>query len=75
MGKLNSSLFSSKDQTWETPLALFDRLNNVFGFETDVCALPETAKCENYYTPEIDGLAQEWEGYCWMNPPYGREQA
>ena len=27
MGKLNSSLFSSKDQTWETPQDLFDKLN------------------------------------------------
>lgn len=20
-----------------------------------------------------DGLAQTWEGVCWMNPPYGRQ--
>ena len=25
MGKLNNSLFSSKDQTWETPQDLFDK--------------------------------------------------
>ena len=74
MGKLNSSLFSSKDQTWETPQDLFDKLNNVFEFELDVCATDETAKCNKYFTPEIDGLKQEWKGNCWMNPPYGREQ-
>ena len=73
MGKLNSSLFSSKDQTWETPQDLFDKLNNVFKFELDVCATDETAKCNKYFTPEIDGLKQEWRGTCWMNPPYGRE--
>ncbi len=41
-------------------------------FQTDVCALPDNAKCANYFTPEIDGLSQEWIGMCWMNPPYGR---
>jgi phage N-6-adenine-methyltransferase len=71
---LNTELmFSSKDMTWETPQVLFDKLNEEFNFELDVCALPETAKCKNYYTPEIDGLKQDWKGICWMNPPYGRE--
>ena len=58
---------------WATPQAFFDELNKEFGFELDVCALPENAKCEKYYTPEIDGLKQQWRGICWMNPPYGRE--
>ena len=71
---LNQGMMSSKDQTWETPQDLFDKLNSVFNFETDVCAVPETAKCDTYYTPEIDGLKQEWKGVCWMNPSYGREQ-
>jgi len=71
---LNQGMMSSKDQTWETPQDLFDKLNSVFNFETDVCAVPETAKCNTYFTPEIDGLKQEWKGFCWMNPPYGREQ-
>ena len=43
-----------------------------YHFETDVCAVPENAKCEHYFTPEQDGLSQEWTGVCWMNPPYGR---
>lgn len=67
-------MFSSKDQTWETPQDLFDKLDNVFNFELDVCALDETAKCDKYFTPKEDGLSQEWNGICWMNPPYGREQ-
>lgn len=62
MGKLNDSLFSSKDQTWETPQDLFDKLNKVFKFELDVCAVDETAKCDKYFTPEIDGLSQKWGG-------------
>lgn len=66
-------MFSSNDMTWETPQNLFDKLNKEFHFTLDVCALPETAKCENYFTPQIDGLKQEWSGVCWMNPPYGKE--
>ena len=65
--------FSSKTDLWETPQDLFDSLNNEFHFDVDVCALPENAKCPIYFTPEQDGLKQEWEGSCWMNPPYGRK--
>lgn len=65
--------FSSETDLWATPLDFFEALDEEFGFETDVCALPENAKCRQFYTPEQDGLAQEWRGTCWMNPPYGRE--
>lgn len=66
-------MFASKSELWETPQAFFDELNREFGFKTDVCALPENAKCESFYTPEQDGLSQEWTGVCWCNPPYGRQ--
>jgi phage N-6-adenine-methyltransferase len=66
-------MFSSNDVTWETPWELFLKLHGEFNFNLDVCALPQTAKCVNYFTPDIDGLSQDWIGTCWMNPPYGRE--
>jgi phage N-6-adenine methyltransferase len=65
--------FSSKTDLWATPQVFFDELDNEFHFETDVCALPENAKCKRYFTPQQDGLSQEWDGVCWMNPPYGRD--
>lgn len=58
---------------YSTPPGLFNWLNNVFGFEMDVCALPENAKCLKFFTPDDDGLRQEWKGRFWMNPPFGRE--
>jgi len=64
--------FSSKTDLWATPQGFFDALHTEFGFTLDVCALPENAKCELFFTPKEDGLAQVWEGICWMNPPYGR---
>ena len=71
---MNTSLmFSSETDMWETPQDLFDRLNAVHHFDLDVCAVPENAKCVRYFTPEVDGLKQDWNGTCWMNPPYGRE--
>lgn len=66
-------MFSSKTDSWATPSDFFEELNKEFGFEIDVCALPENAKCNKFYTPDDDGLKQEWIGNCWCNPPYGRE--
>jgi site-specific DNA-methyltransferase (adenine-specific) len=66
---------SSKKQDWETPHEFFNKVNHEFNFTLDVCAVPETAKCKRYFTPEIDGLKQDWsKDVCWMNPPYGRQQ-
>ena len=66
-------MFSSKTDLWETPQALFDELNAEFSFTLDVCALPTNAKCADYYTPDMDGLQQPWQGRVWCNPPYGRQ--
>ena len=70
---MNSILFSSKTDLWSTPQSLFDELNEKYHFTLDVCALPENAKCAQYFTPEQDGLKQSWRHHvCWCNPPYGR---
>ena len=69
---MNKGLFSSKYCDWETPADLFEELNAEFGFDVDVCATAENAKCKTYFTPETDGLIQSWRGVCFMNPPYGR---
>lgn len=63
--------YSSVTDEWSTPQDLFDEINSEFKFNLDVCALPQSAKCERYFTPDDDGLKQEWSGIVWMNPPYG----
>lgn len=65
--------YSSATDLWSTPQDLFDELDKEFGFELDVCATAENAKCARFFGLEHDGLGQKWEGVCWMNPPYGDE--
>lgn len=67
--------FSSVRQDWTTPRVLFDKLNQEFNFEWDLAASPENALCKNFYTQENDGLKQNWNGICWLNPPYGDKQS
>jgi phage N-6-adenine-methyltransferase len=58
---------------WETPPALFGRYDARFGFTLDVAALPHNAKCARFFTPDDDGLRQDWgREVCWLNPPYGK---
>lgn len=66
------ALMSSHSVEWETPQALFDALDEEFGFTLDAAAAPSNAKCERYYTEQDDALSQPWEGTVWCNPPYGR---
>jgi phage N-6-adenine-methyltransferase len=71
--RLNTDvMFSSATDLWSTPQEYFDSVSKEFQFTLDVCALPENTKCQKFFSPEDDGLLQQWEGVCWMNPPYGR---
>jgi len=67
-------MFSSKDEVWATPQEFFDTLDEEFHFTLDPCALPSNAKCKKFYTPDDDGLQQDWGGnVVFCNPPYGRK--
>lgn len=70
---INKILYSSENEVWETPQDLFNRLNDEFHFDIDVCATPENAKCSKFFSPLDDGLSHDWQGVCWMNPPYGKK--
>ena len=54
-----------------TPKWVFEAMG--LRFDLDVAAPiggPWHVPCERYYTAEDDGLAQEWDGLVWCNPPY-----
>jgi len=67
---------SSRSDNWPTDPAVFRNLELRFGpFDLDPCASHENAKCPRYFTRADDGLAQEWTGRVFVNPPYGRQLA
>ncbi len=67
-------IFSSGSMEWETPQDLFDKIQDEFHLDLDVCASDENAKLPDYFTIEDDALSQDWNGHrCWCNPPYGRQ--
>lgn len=73
---LTSGMFSSRTNEWATPQQFFDRLDEEFGFDLDVAATPENAKCDKFFTEKQDGLEQDWHEnseskavFC--NPPFG----
>jgi len=69
--KMAKSLSST---VWGTPPEVFDPINKEFGFTLDVCAILENTKCDNFFSPDDDGLKQDWgNNVCWCNPPYGTE--
>jgi phage N-6-adenine-methyltransferase len=36
-------------------------------------SLQRTVQAARFYTPADDGLAHEWHGRIWLNPPYSRD--
>ncbi|MEE8598280.1 MAG: DNA N-6-adenine-methyltransferase [Dehalococcoidales bacterium] len=58
--------------TWLTPVAIIGQLGS---FDLDPCAAISQpwATAKKHYTITDDGLAQEWKGRVWLNPPYSRE--
>jgi site-specific DNA-methyltransferase (adenine-specific) len=68
----NSKGISQKDK-WGTDPKLFQVLHNEFFFSLDPCCEIETAKCDVFFTSEMNGLIQSWENQVvYMNPPYSR---
>jgi hypothetical protein len=70
MPSLGNEATVSGTDVWLTPPAILKALGE---FDLDPCSSLDrpwdTAK--HHYTIEDDGLAQEWFGRVWCNPPYG----
>ena len=65
------SLYSPTSDDYYTPPAIFEALG--LTFDIDPCA-PEGGipwiPVKEFYTKESNGLAADWYGKVWMNPPY-----
>jgi phage N-6-adenine-methyltransferase len=67
-------MFSNKNNCWCTPKDFFKELDQEFRFNLDPCCTHKSALCDKHFTPDEDGLKQDWGGYnVFVNPPYGRE--
>jgi hypothetical protein len=63
-----------KKDEWLTPPEIIKALGE---FDLDPCApvIRPWEMANTHLTVEDDGLAHEWEGRVWCNPPYGLEAA
>jgi len=71
MANLGNEKTVSGTDVWLTPPALIAKLGR---FDLDPCASLDRPwdTADKHFTVEDDGLAQDWAGRVWMNPPYGR---
>ena len=63
----------SNSVEYSTPFKIVEPLINEFGLTRDVCASALNHKLPDYWTKEDNSLAMNWEGNCWMNPPFSRD--
>ena len=68
-------LMSSDSDEWYTPAHVWQAAlaaMRLTTFDLDPCAEPARAvKATRHFTEQDDGLAHDWHGVVWMNPPYG----
>jgi hypothetical protein len=68
--------FSSASSEWLTPSPLLERVLAVLGtIDLDPCSNSHdqpNVPAQQHFTSEDDGLAQDWHGTVYLNPPYGR---
>jgi phage N-6-adenine-methyltransferase len=57
---------------WQTPSWLYQLLDKEFYFDLDPAATAENALTARYFTKEMNGLAKEWHGTAFVNPPYSQ---
>lgn len=73
---IDSAQIKQKNNEWYTPSKYIEAARTVMGgidLDPASCELAnQTVKATKYFSKEENGLAQEWYGRIWLNPPYGR---
>jgi len=67
--------YSSETPEWYTPKPIIERVQRCLGqIDLDPCSNTGTPNVPAllHYTVQEDGLAHDWRGRVYMNPPYGR---
>jgi len=75
MSKINSGVFSSALQDWQTPWIFIEAVQKKFNvkIELDVCADEISAKAPHFFSLKENAFTKSWDAsVCWMNPPYGK---
>lgn len=59
---------------WQTPRALFDRLDREFNFKCDVAASEDNKLCDVFIDEKTNALIVDYPWYesNWCNPPYSK---
>lgn len=67
---------NSGENEWYTPVEYIDAAREVLGsIDVDPASSDianERVKAASYFTKDDNGLAHEWHGNVWMNPPYAQ---
>ena len=71
-GYVGSKTDQSVRDLWQTPMSLFNALNNEFSFVCDVAASNENKLCKMYFDEAGNALDPlcDWFKSNWCNPPY-----